>query len=144
MWFMRAGGAEDAIEMIVADVAQYGGVVFLDDAGEAFDDADRRAQVVRNERSRMPRARPRPGAPLLALSARQPRRAALPVVSPHAPVRAQPARVRVEQARSQASLATHKHGDNGNAHGAGRDRANGKRGRAVEQCHRSQSIGGRL
>ena len=41
-------GAEHAVEMVDADAVEHAAVVFLDDAREALDDADRRAQVVRD------------------------------------------------------------------------------------------------
>ena len=48
MLFMRAAAAEHAVEVVVADAVEHAAVVFLQDAREAFDDADRRAQVVRD------------------------------------------------------------------------------------------------
>ena len=41
--------AEHPVEVVDADAAEDGAVVLLDDPGEAFDDADRRAQVVRDD-----------------------------------------------------------------------------------------------
>ena len=41
--------AEHALEVVVADRVEHRAVVFLDDLGEALDDADRRAQVVRDD-----------------------------------------------------------------------------------------------
>jgi hypothetical protein len=40
--------AEHTVEVVVADLVEQSSVVFLHDAGKAFDDANRRAQVVRN------------------------------------------------------------------------------------------------
>ena len=45
------GGAEHALEVIDADPAEHRRIVFLDDPREALDDADRRAQVVRDQRA---------------------------------------------------------------------------------------------
>jgi CheY-like chemotaxis protein len=43
----RAGG-QHAVEVVVADAVELAAVVFLDDAREALDDADRRTQVMRH------------------------------------------------------------------------------------------------
>ena len=42
------GGGQHALQVVVADSVEEAAVVFLQDAGEALDHADRRAQVVRD------------------------------------------------------------------------------------------------